>query len=326
MLIENEVIKKAKKYFLRHEMLLIVLSILALFSFFLILLFLTIKYAYPKRETMKNIANDTVTNDNDETYLIDTLDSADCNAHTIACDQRFKDNKDLACGSFKGQVVDELIKRDESPCKGLEKSYVEAQLNEACSKGCVESTPTKIPESTPTPTHASQTTPTPTPDSFTIENVRFKLPGIGIGTSENTSPKKSTRNVKAILYKSDGTKISDTTSTFTYSNSTGIFSGNLAFNSKKDTTNYVTIAADATLSKKISNDVVDLVSGDIEMDNQMDIKDYNLVIGCYKNAAVCTGDKKQLADFNDDGVIGTEDINIVQRAFSTGKGELFGEY
>ena len=281
---------------------------------------------------------------------IASLTDNNCTAQVIACDQQFKDNKTLACGTFKGQVVDELLTRDESPCKGMDRAYVEAQLNEACSKGCLPTpTPTKTPTPTPSPTasptpttEAPTATPTPspsptpiqdasptptTPNSFVLGNISFSLPGIGLNNFENNAPKNLVRTIYATLYNSStNAVVTQAESTFSYNTANGKYKGDITFNAPKNVAYYATIRTSSSLTKKVTASVsVTLVSGDLNEDNQMTIEDYNAMISCYKLLPSCSNSMNTKSDLNDDGAIDIDDINIMQRAFSTGKGELTGD-
>lgn len=90
-----------------------------------------------------------------------------CDAQTIACDPQFQENKNAACGAFKSVAVDNLLSRDESPCKGRDRKFVEAVLNEACVAKCERESPTPTnvnqPTVTETPIITSSPTPTPSP-------------------------------------------------------------------------------------------------------------------------------------------------------------------
>jgi hypothetical protein len=59
-------------------------------------------------------------------------------------------------------------------------------------------------------------------------------------------------------------------------------------------------------------------AGDINNDNSLDARDYNLLLDCYSDslpARSCNGEKKQDADLNDDGNVNQRDYNIMLRAF-----------
>lgn len=80
----------------------------------------------------------------------------ECDAQTIACAAEFQQNKTAACAS-KPLVVDNLLSRDDSPCKGQDRAFVEQLVDEACTQGCAG------PTSTPLPTPTNTTTPPPSP-------------------------------------------------------------------------------------------------------------------------------------------------------------------
>jgi hypothetical protein len=127
------------------------------------------------------------------------------------------------------------------------------------------------------------------------------------------------------LYKQDGTKITQYESDFSYDGG-GFFKGNLEFEADQNSTNYVTIKANISLSKKTNpNQVNILKSGDINSDNQLDIKDYNLMLGCLKSASNCSNDTKKNSDLNDNASLQGEDLNIMQRAFDSSGKDLSGE-
>lgn len=64
-----------------------------------------------------------------------------------------------------------------------------------------------------------------------------------------------------------------------------------------------------------------LVPGDIDQNNSIDILDYNSFVACYKNLPICTADLSSLADLNDNGTIDILDLNILQRGFSVRNGD-----
>lgn len=277
-------------------------------------------HSEPELEVINNLTE--IDEQDTSTYMTDsfeTFDQATCNAQTIACNQQFQENKSLACGIAKGNAIDALL--DDPACKGLERSYVEQQLNEACDKGCLTSTPTPTQgQNQPTPT---TTTP---PNKFTINNAKFALPGIGNGQFDNKLPVTATRKILAILYNQSGTKITQTESDFTYDN-TGFFKGNLEFTAYENSTNYVTIKDSVSLSKKISTNATNILkTGDINSDNQLDIKDYNLMIACFKSSNICTDSIKKLSDLNDNGTLQGEDLNILQRSFGNDGKDLVGDF
>ncbi len=329
-----------KKFWHEHTSTILLVGVVLLVVTLPTFLYLKLKSLEPNNQAAVSIAQQP-TQEPVQNQIASLADN-NCTAQVIACDQQFKDNKTLACGTFKGQVV-ELLKRDESPCKGMDRAYVEGQLDEACTKGCLPTpTPTNAnnpPTATPTPTPTTRpndnqptptSTPSPTPstaDSFDLQNISFSLPGIGLSNFENNVPKNLVRTIHAILYNNSTNEIvTQTDATFAYNTSTGKFNGDITFNAPKNVAYYATIRTSSSLTKKVTASVsVTLVSGDLNEDNQMTIEDYNAMISCYKLLPSCSNSMNTKSDLNDDGAIDIDDINIMQRAFSTGKGELIGD-
>ena len=70
---------------------------------------------------------------------------------------------------------------------------------------------------------------------------------------------------------------------------------------------------------------VNLVTGDIDNNNALNILDYNMLLECYSDlaeAANCsTPGKKQSTDINDDGPVNQIDYNLFLREIATQPGE-----
>ena len=69
---------------------------------------------------------------------------------------------------------------------------------------------------------------------------------------------------------------------------------------------------------------VHLVTGDIKIDNALNILDYNILIGCYSDfapAVSCTADLKEEADLTDDGQVNQFDYNLFLRDLSVQNGD-----
>jgi len=59
-----------------------------------------------------------------------------------------------------------------------------------------------------------------------------------------------------------------------------------------------------------------MVTGDINNDNQINILDYNILMGCYSDllpAVSCNGGDSLLADLTDDGNVNQFDYNLFLR-------------
>jgi hypothetical protein len=61
-----------------------------------------------------------------------------------------------------------------------------------------------------------------------------------------------------------------------------------------------------------------LVPGDLNKDNKLNMEDHSLFAGCF-GAKSCT--QKTLADFNDDGAVSGVDYNILIRSFAIRQGD-----
>lgn len=64
---------------------------------------------------------------------------------------------------------------------------------------------------------------------------------------------------------------------------------------------------------------VNLTSGDINLDNTLDILDYNMMIACIQRA--CSGNAFTYSDLNDDNIIDEKDLNVLLRSFTTRGGD-----
>jgi hypothetical protein len=62
------------------------------------------------------------------------------------------------------------------------------------------------------------------------------------------------------------------------------------------------------------------VPGDINQDNNLNMVDHSIFVGCYGQKP-CPQDQKTKSDFNDDGVIDGKDYNILIRSFAIRSGD-----
>lgn len=329
--------------------LILILSVLLIVSL-PTLLYLKLKKPVNKDQTTASVVQPQPTSVPVSTPQNEIASLADnnCTAQAIACDQQFKDNKTLACGTFKGQAVDELLKRDESPCKGMDKAYVEAQVDEACQKGCLPqptSTNTPTPTSSPTPSPTPTSTPTPsptptltpspttTPNALQL-NLKLTIPGIGNSQWENSHPLHNSRTGTIQVFdNSTDTKITEAAIDVLFDSTTTSYATLFIYsNAENGKKYYLKVKLNGTLIKRISGTYAAgptattpttlLVPGDLDTNNEMGVQDYNLMVGCYKALPICTQELKDVADLNDNGTIDIDDLNILQRAFAIGRGDL----
>jgi hypothetical protein len=203
--------------------------------------------------------------------------------------------------------------------------------------------PTRTPTLTPTPLGATNT-PTPT-DSGVTTGLRFslKLHGIGNGGDNanpnspgNMTPLTQQRQLAISILDGTGTVIYNKNTNIDYRTTTGYFAGstNVPLPSgpyiiKIKTPKYLqkTLPGIVTLVQNQLNDLptVDLIAGDANNDNILNIFDYNMIRDCYSDLAPardCTDPAKKLAtDITDDGSVNQFDYNLFIRELSVRQGE-----
>jgi len=222
-------------------------------------------------------------------------------------------------------------------------------------------TPTQIPTptlATTSPTIALDTSPTAGPTATVVPSPTPTVPAgttqlaldvllHGIGNSgdnsnptdsslSNKSPNHTARNVIIGLYDLSNHLVASPTGTLVYASESGSFKGTLVLDSAIPTGNYTLkvkedthlrrlVPGILTITKQQSNPVpaVTLVAGDITGDNTVDIRDYNLLIGCYGDLLPpvdCTDANKVIADLNDDGPVNQVDYNFFLREIAVQAG------
>jgi Mg-chelatase subunit ChlD len=204
-------------------------------------------------------------------------------------------------------------------------------------------TATTIPTTLPTLTHI----PTPTSKAVTMQlSLNVLLHGVGT-SGDNTNPTASSLSNKnplhpaqiatVMVYNSANQLIASSTAQITYASESGSFKGIVdltdpittgIYTVKVDTERHLTrlIAGIQSLTANQNNQLPtsELITGDITNDNQLDIRDYNLLLDCYSDlstAAACNDTKKAAADINDDGPVNQVDYNLFLREISTQPGE-----
>lgn len=221
-------------------------------------------------------------------------------------------------------------------------------------------TPTNTPTLTPTPTTAAEVVdnnPSPsltqTPPDETLIALAVSLPGIGsnapvegLGSlNNNETPKRSTREVEVLLKNEQGANVTSPDSgseapvsgtltfdpaTFTYK---GIVSlgnlptGNYQIFVRLDNTLYRQSQGFPLLTLGQTTAIPSLKpnAGDIDRregsDDELTLDDYNLFIACFKETEICTPQAKIRADLDDNEIIDTIDLHLMQRGFLNVKGD-----
>lgn len=143
----------------------------------------------------------------------------------------------------------------------------------------------------------------------------------------NFNPRHATRTVTIDVYNSLNTLAFSTQGSFTTAN--GVFSATVDLGNLATGQYTIFITMPHALVKKIGPIQItqgqvttvsqtNLIVGDINADNTIDILDYNQLVSCFGNRQCAD---KQAADLNDDGVVDGVDYNILLREFSAGQGD-----
>lgn len=207
---------------------------------------------------------------------------------------------------------------------------------------------------TPTPAN-NQTdnsvsgTPTPSPTITQIPTVTLsqgetgiklslRLPGIGKVSGDNATPRRSVRSVKITVFDNTNAQVGvEHAGTVEYNTANGRFEGNIGLGTTFTTGSYtVKVKMDNTLIKRLSGIVTitqgnsenptpqaDLITGDLNQDNSLDVQDFTNVMACFHHESACTGDIAILGDLNDNGITDgdNDDMNILQRNFTNREGD-----
>lgn len=208
--------------------------------------------------------------------------------------------------------------------------------------------PTITPTLTRTPTPTPTRTPTPTPASPTptlagqLLNLTVFLHNIG-NSGDNVNPTSSTNSNKTPLHPSKTatvTLVNDANQSFgasgqiVYNSTNGNFTGTVSmgpnftpgfYQVKIKVSQYLQVSAATVNAQGSSVNVrpVTLVVGDINDDNLLDIRDYNVLLGCVNDPTptTCTSANLLLSDLNDNGTVDHVDYTLFLREISVQPGD-----
>jgi len=195
--------------------------------------------------------------------------------------------------------------------------------------------PANAEEISPTQSGPTESIQSPTPGPTTLAVTLF-LHGIGkAGDSVNQTPSgtdapiHTSRHVTVTLYDAHKNLIATQAGTVVYDSASGSFQGSVVFDKDCPSGTYsIEVNTDRYLKQFISDPQtitagtttqlapVNLVAGDANNDEYLDIVDYSIVIGCFSElmpATSCNDTTKALGDFNDDGVVNQFDYNLFLR-------------
>lgn len=205
-------------------------------------------------------------------------------------------------------------------------------------------TATVGPTATTIPTQTPMPTPTINPASTTLT---FNVFMHGIGNSgdnanptasdmSNKTPLHPSRNVTVYVYDDQNNLATTKTGIITYSATTGTFKGTVDIGNQLQQGDYTVRIKESTHLRRLvpgiqqlaaqTNNIlpnVEMVAGDVNSDNSINILDYNLLVGCYSDllpAISCTNETKLTTDLNDNGSVNQFDYNLFLREITVQSG------
>jgi hypothetical protein len=169
------------------------------------------------------------------------------------------------------------------------------------------------------------------------------LHGVGKGgdsanatSGGNANPVRTQRILSVGVFNAQNVLVQSKAVPVTFNAGAGNFTGSADFGSLGTGVYTITIRADQFLQKtapgiqqittSTTNQIspVYLLVGDIDNNNQVNIVDFNLLMGCYSDltpAASCTSVQKTAADLTDDGNVNQLDYNLFIREIGNRSGE-----
>lgn len=160
---------------------------------------------------------------------------------------------------------------------------------------------------------------------------------INPGSGGNTNPKHIQHKVTVTILDASGGQIATGQGTIPYSSSQSNFTGTIPISNLATGSYIVRVKMDGFLASQIPGiptitsgqttvlPSVSSVAGDIDNNNQLDLLDYNILVGCFgskQNSSSCTmppTTQASGADINDDGVVDGVDYNLFIREISVQK-------
>jgi len=163
-------------------------------------------------------------------------------------------------------------------------------------------------------------------------------------SGSNQTPKTLTRPLSVKLFDKDN-KETDYTGTMTYDSTSGLFNATIDLGANFITGSYsVKVSTDGHLVRLVPGPLqtitaattnpmprANLVAGDIESDNALNIQDYNILMSCIHDSTINNPDNGKLcaqdanyskrSDFYDNGVIDNRDYNLFLREYSVQNGD-----
>ena len=183
-------------------------------------------------------------------------------------------------------------------------------------------------------TNPEEATPTPKPDELAAAiQIRVFINGIGKSTpGGNPSPIHTTRVFTADIIDNATAEVKTIDGTLTFNPTTGEFNGAIPISNIQSGDYEIAIRSISTLPETVPDTVtlaqpnkvtlptITLQVGDINGDGIIDIRDFNILAGCFSltsPAKSCSDIQKSASDLNDDGKVNELDYNLFLRNLAT---------
>lgn len=215
----------------------------------------------------------------------------------------------------------------------------------------IQNTATPTDEPTATPTQTGTPTPTSPPASITQEpttapgdtllQLTLELPGIGNtncftasrsgqfdSAGNNCEPENPNRSTVVEIYNGSNQKVAESVAQLRFDGnmyigtaSADLVSGSYSVLVNMNNTLKKRLPGIQVITKETTNQApsAQLVSGDIDQNNILDLFDWNALTACYNNTGC--GVDFPLSDLNDDSLVDEIDINILSRGFAIRDGD-----
>ena len=165
----------------------------------------------------------------------------------------------------------------------------------------------------------------------TLVRIQAKMPGIGNATGDNNDPVKPIRTAEIEIFNLQNQKIKEGTGSAEFNGedtyvgtiplgenfTSGTYYAKVRFNNSLRST--VEGVHPITVGETNEFPPVTLISGDLDQNNILDLRDYNIFIACYGEKQ-CNQTHKDRADLNDNGDVDPVDYNILLRSFGIRRG------
>ncbi|MEK7558891.1 MAG: hypothetical protein AAB521_01130 [Patescibacteria group bacterium] len=208
-------------------------------------------------------------------------------------------------------------------------------------------TPNITPTPTPIPTPGSSPTLTPTSTPDTTLSLSVGLDGIGAAgdnanrndlSASTKNPKRITRGISIEIYNLNNSPVTTKTGNIVYNSSSGLFIGTINIGTLNTGSYIVIVSSPGYLKRRLpgatsltsgetnKTNRIDLIAGDVNNDNILNILDYNILADCAyikSKGKVCNQNPNYgvNSDLNDNGVRDIYDYGLLLREISAQNGD-----